>query len=547
MENHKPNFWISRSPDSYTIREDTEYITWHTGVFVMSGEYNTLSSSLTIGARAFAGELDYNRISGWYKLVVYAKKRKEWLFFGDASGSQYLFYDTDHHVFSDRLLHLRAMRGADAQPDLEAVSELFHMGRTFVGKTLVLGVKKTSPAHYYRLRNNQVEEFEKGLTNFSKMPSNVTLGDVVSPILQAIRNEKVCAVCTGGTDSRSVLAVLTHKGVKPGLVLTGHADNPDIPVAKQVAETLELPLTVLDPTEKEEGWMESAFVFLDGEYDVVLGYRHLQKARWAKESGYAYEFGGVGGEFYKNAFCHPYKWGLLKKRDEAYFMQNILKASTRVKPWYGEALKQAVANDIACLSSIVKEGVREGRSLEKCNRIGYALLGSASGAITNGYASVCCKIDPLMDRNLVAAASQERPVLHSMRIWQRRQIARYCPALSDITTDQGYTCSLKPAKLLREQAKKALFFISRAVARIRRKLGLRYKPKSAQYWNEDYIAARATEAWTDAVAYCKNAGIIKSDATDAEIPMDQTGFIILVGMMFGYGFEGIIARHTNLQ
>lgn len=530
MKKTDPDFWCAQSANNYTKLEDTEYIMWYSGVIIAKGDDGERLTPFDIGKRAFQEGLDYNHLSGWFKFVVFSKPKNEWFFCGDHAGSQFFFYDSENKSFSDRMLKLRAMRGKKAEPDMEAISELFTLNRTYCGKTIVKGILKTKPDCYYRFRDGNIEELSKNLEDFSSMDRHFSLEDVTFATLDAIGDEKVCAVLTGGTDSRAVLAALLAKGCKPSLVLTGHARNPDISISKKIADILALPLTIIDPSQREQGWLESSFAFLDGQYDVVLGYRHFQKARWAQEAGFKFEFGGIGGEFYKNAYCHPFRWGLFKKQSAQDLYEHLFQASSI--SWCGEKLKNAAQKDAESLREIARLGMCENSLLQRCNHIGFDMLRAGAGAITNGYASACCKIDPLMDRCLIAAASYEKPLAHSMHVWQRKQIARLAPELSGIETDQGYSCSLEPFKLSAERMKKFSFYAGRCIARIKRKMGWRYKSANAQYWNSDYVEARSTSAWTKAIKYCKTSGIIAADVTDEKIPMEQTGFILLVGMMF---------------
>ncbi len=119
-----------------------------------------------------------------------------------------------------------------------------------------------------------------------------------------------------------------------------------------------------------------------------------------------------------------------------------------------------------------------------------------------------------------------------MHMWQRKQIAKYCPSLSDIPTDQGYSCTLRPLRLFCERCKKLLFIADRVFNRIRRSLGLGFKSKEQRYWDEDYIEARKSELWQKALTYCREKGIIQQDVDETEIPLSDTGTLLLAGLLF---------------
>ena len=526
----------------YQAAENDKYSVWLSGLVLLE---NKSCDLLKLAELAFHQRLHYPSLSGNFKLMAYSREDDSYLFFGDHAGSQYFYIDTEHALFSDSLLDLRVKQGDAARLNMSAALELVEYGRTLGDKTLVFGIKKTCSNHYYRFHDGKIEVFDKCLPTFSQMPEQISLDDVCGPFLSALGEEKVCAICTGGTDSRAILSNLIYRKVSPALLLTGHTTNPDIPIAEKIAQTLDLPLTLVSFQDREAGWLEKGFFFFDGMQDAVLSYRHLKKARHVKEKGYAFEFGGVGGEFYKNSFCLPFRQGHIRNK-EKHLRQILSGSGDSRRACFGDALRAARPETDTFVDTLIRKGLQEKSLLAACNHVGFEFLKSISGSVTNSYAAVCCKIDPLMDRRLIAAVSHKRPQRLAMHIWQRRTISAYAPALSDIPTDQGYSCSVNSWKLLKERWKKLRFYASRVTARLRQKLGLRYQSSIQHYWDNDYAVARESDCWKQALKRCEELGVLRKDVQEKEIPLNKTGIILQIGFLFHNDFQGLYAKNQYI-
>ena len=540
MENdmkENPTFWQNRPYCSYRQAEDEQLQVWCRGLLTRDGGGSEL---LVLGREAWEGRLDYNCLHGGFCVVVYHRTEKGYLFFGDNAGSQYLFFDAAAGEFSDSFLAL-CRRRRSLQPDLSGLASMLDFEQTLGEGTAVLGIGKTQQDSFYRLgEGGTLRAFSKELRRFSDMPRDLSLDDCFAPLLRAAEGEKSCAICTGGTDSRAVLSALARHDAVPELLLTAHPGNPDILPAKAVAGALGKELRLVDFEPNESGWIEKGFCFLDGAYDAVLSYRHLKKARYVRTLGCSVEYGGVGGELYKNSYCNFVRnWRARSRRER---LEALLEdgAAIRASSLYAEELRRAEEDNEPELRALIESA--EDGLLTACNRLGYSLLCIGSGAITNGYAAVCCKIDPLMDRSLAASASQESLFSHRMHRWQRRQIAQLAPQLAELPTDQGYSCSLKRAKLIEEQIKKLGFFADRALARFRRALGMSWSSREQRYWDEDYLAARRDPLWQECIRVCRQRGILAPDADGEAIPLAMTGKILQLGLLFSPSFNELYDR-----
>lgn len=303
------------------------------------------------------------------------------------------------------------------------------------------------------------------------------------------------------------------------------------------------PLKIIHPGEKEEHWLEKGVLFNDGCYDAVLSYRHLQKARWIKENGYHVEFGGLGGEFTKGVYYTPVRWRFPRHGDETFYYEKMLASTGRLGKWCGVAIWESIDGYKPIVMELARKGTTEATMQAGCNAVVYDKLGYIMASQTNPNSDIFAKIDPMMDRRIVAAVSQKNHYSLAMNIWERRQIAKYCPILSDIETDTGLSCSVALIPLTKERLKKLAFYISRVISRIRKKLGLNYTTATSPLWDRDYAAARKTTTWKDAFVRCKELGFINEIADENDIPLNQTGHILLLGLVFSDNFESIFEEH----
>jgi hypothetical protein len=413
--------------------------------------------------------------------------------------------------------------------DYSAISELFTLGAILGQDTIVKEIKKSDSNYYFIVENNCIKKLSKKLVPFNKIDKfDNSFEQIMRKLLNKVEQENLGAVLTGGTDSRVVLSFLHYAGIRPELFLTGHKDNPDIPIAEDISDKLGLKLEIIDSDEVNDDFLKTGYFFLDGAYDAVLSYRHYLKSKSVVQKSISYEFGGVGGEFYKNDTCHPIIYGLYGYKQHSYYYKTILKRNIKHLSFWGTDLIKGFERDYAKLDDISKLSDEESVFLSKCNRVFFELLKARSGSITNGYSSVCCKVDPLMDRNLIAVSSQTSSLRHDFKLWQKRLINKYCKKIADIRTDQGYTCSLRFKYLLLDIFKQFLFNYKRLISKIKRNYGM----KTQNIWDIDYISAKQTKYWNYSFEFCKASGIIDKNAKESDIPVNLIGNIILIGMTF---------------
>ena len=259
----------------------------------------------------------------------------------------------------------------------------------------------------------------------------------------------------------------------------------------------------------------------------------MQIQKWAQENGIRFLYGGVGGEFYKNFFCQPFRNKTFRRPVSGEKLFNLLmKSRLQVPAWGGKALTEARDTLQKKARAFAENCAEPGNVLFGFNRLGFSVLRYKAGMMTHAYAGTCTRIDPLMNRDVVAAASQIPPVKLSMHLWQRKEIRKWCPALGNLPTDQGYSCSMNPIRIFLEQCKKLSVYGKAAWKKVLRKIGFKNKPK-AQYWDRDYNEAKNAPAFAHGLQICKDLGIARGDAETNKIPPKDVGLIIMLGYLFG--------------
>lgn len=532
--NDSRNDWRSELlTRGFSCEEDACYEVWHRGLIVYMKDDRCVERNPLAIAHAFYHKgFNFNNLFGAFAFVIHKRDASEFVFWADNSGSQRLFVNKSEGTFHASVLSFVANSSRQNKLDYEAAFQLLTLGKIVDDRTLVEGLSRTDPDAYYHLCDKGLRIFSKRLVPLSSVGCDVSLGELVDLYVDSSNAKGIGAVSTGGTDSRAVIAHLVKKGVKPYLTLSGRPESADAAIASKIASTLSLSLDIYNPDEKESGWLQRGFDFFDGLSDAVLGYRHLRRVQLAKNAA-TLEFGGVGGEFYKNVFRHPLLiWKEPRTIDDAY--AELVEKKLSAPSWFGQLLVQAES----CTKTSLKRYVGEHTSdecLAKGNAVGFLLLRGQFADVSTGAAPYITKIDPLMDRNLIAEASQQSSRSLLLFRWQRKQIANACPCLSDIPTDQGFSCGTGMIDYLADFAKSIARTIGLVFKKIERVATGRQKVSP---WEPDYKDAFETPEFADAFEACVEAGLLDQKSRMHDLPLSKVGSIVTIGMMLQYLFVG---------
>ena len=509
----------------HSVRREGEYNIMWAGVFV----YRTPDGWLTqpdataaaVAEACLSGQLDFNELFGSYRIALNNERTGEITVWGDNCGTTAFFYDRDSGVFSDSFLCL-VRRRESVSPCHEAIARIFANAPEVGGHTPVENILSTIPEDIYEVSATGAPTVR---SKKLRAPDGDGTGadEIIGQLVKALDGSKYTAVCTGGTDSRAVIASLIGTGGEPELIISGGKDTPDARIAVRIAERLGRPLTLVDTTEKYDGWLSDAFEFSDGCYDTVLSYRHMKKTAAACELGAGYEFGGCGGEFYKNDYYHKGS-GIPKPAVIARELYN----QAMIPSWAGSALEPHMKHITQDIEKYMSGCCRSSR-LAAYNDAGRYILRSRMSGVSSLH---CIKIDPLTEPRSIASVSVLEPETLEMHRWQRHIIAKYAPQLCDIETDQGYTC-LPDEKVIAAEKKSALrknaiLWVKRTGKRLSKGLANR----SRSVWRGDYADALGSAELAEALRGCRKLALIDRTADEKNLPITALGNIMRIGLLY---------------
>ena len=471
-------------------------------------------------------EVDFNNLHGFFKILIDNQDEGSFTLLTDNSGSQIFYLDSRDYRISDSLLLLSKGR-KDNKPNYESCSRFLRESRVFSDDTVISDISVTNKDYVYTVTDGGVKRKEKHLTPFYKKTDRINLKQYMEAILANISIDRVKTVLTGGTDNRAIIAHMSRMNKLSSFILSGRSSNPDVTVAKRIANQLNEPIEIYDPDDKTDNWIKEGFEFSDGIYDTVLSYRHYRLMSMACQGGAVrYVIGGVGGEFYKNDFCKFIRRRYMMRKINAERLSKDI-FSTMVSPpeWFSVVLCEAMKKEGEYITTRLKS-IEKGCLLCKCNSAGFWKLTKSMSTVTNNYARYCTKIDPLMDRDIIAGASNDSALRHCMYYWQRREVTNNNKILARMKTDQGLTCSTNILLLVIDWIK-VMFNYARQV---KYKL-IRGKVPEFDYWDKDYIQASDTEEYKQAVEVCYDIGLL-ADRNPEAIPLKYRGRILTLGMLF---------------
>lgn len=482
---------------------------------------------LDIAVRFCKGRLDFDNLVGFFRMVVYDKKSGRQYYFCDNAGAMRFFVDKKTNTVHDSFMSAVKNRNGDIAPCYGAIAQKFAWLRCMDDTTIVEGIIKLGAHFYYEQDWDKLTEHHKGLRTFAEYPTNIDAKRITDILYGAIKDEKIGAVATGGADSRVVLSYLYNLGARPQLIITGRDDNPDVRIAQIIADTLNLPLATYNPDDIEDDWIERGFAACDGLCEAVEFYRHLRKTELSNRIGYHFEFGGVGGEYYKNFYPRYRRRGNIfcSKPEKAF--KSICKPMT-MSAWMGDAVKAQSDKISGYVLDYMTYSTGESEKQAMNNSGNFYLMGVVSD-IANPISLSVLKLDPLTDRHSIAAALNERmSPYYALCMWNRREVAKYCPELSDIPRDVGQTLSVDKKVIRKERFALRKLLFRRFIAKLKGKpLNL-----SAKYWESDHSRSKKTKQFEEALVACKRIGVVSENATADSITTSLAGHILTIGLLF---------------
>jgi asparagine synthase (glutamine-hydrolysing) len=281
-----------------------------TGVFFYRGR--RLEAGLELLLDEFdGGSFPWVECRGHYAVVLF-KGGRLWLA-SDELGAYKIFRNIDGTRFSSSFGALRATLST-AVPDEQGIYEYVFNGATFGEKTLLRHIKQqragclysfgpsgpaTMSAPPVRHESNGYGSIDEAVDDYAERLR--ALFRVYGSGSMGFRT-----ALSGGYDSRLILALLLDTGIRPDLFVYGNDDDPDVLVAKAIAEGEGLPLRhihkdALAPkgaVSPEMAWIRFDSWKVDGLFDTGVD----ERDRCERASGGVDILNGSGGECFRNFF-----------------------------------------------------------------------------------------------------------------------------------------------------------------------------------------------------------------------------------------------------
>lgn len=506
---------ISVTPATVEVEKTVIYLT---GLF-MYREERAGDHSVRAFLKDFDnGSADFNACTGSYRInICYPDGRQ--IYFADNAGiMRWFIRDTGFYTSLADAAPLKRT------PNYAAIVQVLCMayGRIHGTDTVIQEVRRSDLHKYYVVEQGSLAEKEKGLLPMWQLPGRP---DELERQMRRFANavsgcEGIACTVTGGADSRLVLAHMLHNGMNPLLDITGQNTDPDVIIAKKIAERLGKDLLHVTDEPETANWIDSAIRAADGLTGVCGIYRLYKKAARLQKEGIVLECGGGGGEFYKNSSInldYPFyggqpRWNhFMRIKSILFDLPLSILGQNTVE--IAESMKE---RELRYLSAYT--GGTKARSYLSAY---YDILqegGSASWCMNSRF---YIPYVPLMERNVTALAFHMNPYKMNGLAFHRDQISRFCPEIKDIKTDHALTLDSKRRHI--ESLKLLQYWADAGI-----RMTLRRNRTDVRV-DACFHEGLSSPQYDAALNRCKTLGIIAPDITD--LPMGIADRVFAVGTM----------------
>ena len=437
-----------------------------------------------------------NYLSGRFSCIIQDKVSNKSYAFVDNSGLYPLFYDknssSSSSSFFDLINQSTTSRGWTLNP--HSVVEFIYSGFVFRSKTLLENINVVEADEILNFSDSGIVIIKKDLKSTSSCPRE-KISERFENIAASLKNNnKIELDLSGGTDTRLLAIIFDKYGVEFDVASWGMPDDPDVEIAKKLADLLGLNLHITYHNVENinlQRELEHTFETFYGMIDI-LDYHHRYQVEYQrKKRGVELVVRGSGGELYKKG-----RWWQSNRKNETTIEKLVDLGQVN---WY---------SDVAVPHNIFSNHYREISLRYKSYLLGYMIdtFGNSEKKITCGKifyeysVKTPVRYDnarftkyylPLLDRNIVPYGfclpwsgrifnTFYRKLITSMN----REAARL------VTTDGGMTISSEISYVLKDLGHRYASMSKRLMK------GCKYNPSVTTNPNL-YCKARGMQELTD--------------------------------------------------
>jgi asparagine synthase (glutamine-hydrolysing) len=263
--------------------------------------------------------IDEEQLRGNFVLFL-QKGANAWLF-NDAPGFAHIYASSDARFYSSSWLAARSYVG-NSDIDESAAVEYVLLGAVHSNRSVAVGVSMLPLGCGVELGARRTwQRFPKGVGSGGQRFSGPDAAieavasrfrDVFDEAAAAFPRMTVCAL-SGGFDSRLIVAGLVSSGERPRLFVYGNEVSQDVSIARAIAKSESLDLSVIDKDGLNQGrrtadleCLVANALFFDGlPNDGILDAGADRETRLAQSAGGTIALNGGGGEIFRNFFHLP--------------------------------------------------------------------------------------------------------------------------------------------------------------------------------------------------------------------------------------------------
>jgi hypothetical protein len=255
----------------------------------------------------------FDELDGMYALAWYRRRERTLTVATDHLGRLHAFYAVTARGAVIATSAIAAARLFPSDPDPIAFNEMLATGSIFEDRSPFRDIHRITAASVYEFREGALTlarskpEMLWDSSFLSKPHETVEkVADVLQESVGTLLRKRRAPLSdlTGGLDSRLLLGLMLRTGLKPHLTVTGTSDEPDVKVARGIADRIGLPIAIEDisPPDGSRLVFEdvlTAAALSEGGFDPV-SYSLIERIHCAHAGQFDVSINGSGGELLRN-------------------------------------------------------------------------------------------------------------------------------------------------------------------------------------------------------------------------------------------------------